>query len=121
MNEPETRTGLRRVRWRTWGATLLLPVALAACGSKGDDKAQATAEEKTEHGEHKLAELSIDEVEQRLAKNDGDFFVYDCNQKAVFDSGHVPGAKFLDYTNLKDGDLVPNKDATLVFYCANEH
>ena len=65
--------------------------------------------------------MSIDEVEQRLAKNDGTFFVYDCNQKGVFDSGHVPGAKFLDYANLKDGDLVPNKDATLVFYCANEH
>lgn len=119
MNESQTRRGLREARFHFWGA-MLLSLALGACESKPEIKPVASAEEKSDHGEHKLAEMSIDEVEQRLAKNDGDFFVYDCNQRAVFDSGHVPGAKFLDYKDLKESDLVPNKDATLVFYCANE-
>lgn len=103
-------------------AFALVPAAalLSACGS-GDATATKASAEASAEAAHAIAELSIDEVEARLAKNDGNFFVYDCNQRSMFDAGHVPGAKFLDYKNLKESDLTPNKDATLVFYCSNEH
>ncbi len=51
--------------------------------------------------EHKLAELTVDEVEARIAKNDGKTFVYDDNHDDVYASGHVPGAKNLDPDNGK--------------------
>jgi len=112
-------------------AATCIAALLSGCGSNDTNKATPVSGEATntatatpgEHatGEHALAELTADEVEARIAKNDGTFFVYDCNQREVFDAGHVPTAKFLSYRNMTDADLTPNKDADLVFYCANEH
>jgi hypothetical protein len=63
--------------------------------------------------------LTPTEVKARLGQKG--FFVFDNNPIDVFHGGHVPGAKWLDYKNVTAADLPPDKEATLVFYCANEH
>lgn len=99
-------------------ATLL---ALSACGSKDSSTSAGSASASgPAHTEEKLKELTVDEVEQRIAKNDGTFFVYDNNKKEMFDEGHLPGAKYLPITDIKESDLASDKNATLVFYCSNE-
>jgi Rhodanese-like domain len=92
-----------------------------ACSSKPtSDDASASAKASTA-AEHKLAELTVDEVEARIAKNDGKTFVYDDNHDEVYASGHVPGAKHLDSDNIPASAFPADKDATLIFYCANTH
>ncbi len=78
-------------------------------------------EKPSAEGDHKLAELTPDEVEARIAKNDGTFHVIDNNPKEVFAVGHVPGATWVDFTAISASSLPGKKEDTFVFYCANEH
>lgn len=96
------------------GFTLSLLGGCSAEASK--EKPSASAE-----AEHKLAELTPDEVDARIAKNDGTFHVIDNNPKEVFDKGHVPGAKWIE-SGAVTADVLPGKkEDAYVFYCANEH
>ena len=45
--------------------------------------------------------------------------VIDVNSRQSWSSARVPGARNLDPTSFSDGDLPPQKDAVLVFYCSN--
>ncbi len=103
-----------------WAALALLALAVG-CGSGDAKNSQTSAGASQGEGEHKLAELTVDEVDARIAKNDATFKVYDCNPKEVFDAGRVPGSKWIDYDKVTDDVLGAKKDDTLVFYCANEH
>lgn len=97
-------------------------MALCACSTPASSSSQsASASGKAAGHESELASMTPDEVEARIAKNDGSFYVYDNNNKAVYDKGHLPGAKWLDFAEVKESDLPSDKAATLVFYCANEH
>ncbi|MBK8940558.1 MAG: rhodanese-like domain-containing protein [Polyangiaceae bacterium] len=95
-----------------------MALALVGCGS--EKQGTSSSGSASAHAEEKLAELTVDEVEARIAKNDGKFFVYDNNQKAMFDDGHLPGAKHLPIDDIKESDLAPDKNAELLFYCSNE-
>lgn len=99
---------------------LVLALAVLAFGCRKDSP---PAPEQAKNGEasHKLPTLTPDEVEQRLGTNDGKFFVYDDNQKKMYDDGHVPGAIWLRAEAVTADALPKDKDATLVFYCANQH
>jgi hypothetical protein len=68
-----------------------------------------------------VQEMTVDEVDQRLAKNDSTFHVYDSNEKKIFDKNHVPGAKWVPFDKVTADMLPTDKSDTLVFYCANEH
>ena len=93
-------------------------VALPGCKKSGESAG--------EHGSaaEQFGKLSVDEVDAKLKDaKEGKlaFFVIDNNAKSVFDKGHVPGAKWVDHENVQASDLPADKEATLVFYCANEH
>ncbi len=45
--------------------------------------------------------------------------VIDVNSRQSWMKAHVPGALNLDPAAYKDGDLPPDKEANLVFYCSN--
>jgi len=89
----------------------LLAVCIVAACSK--DK-QPSASPK------QLKSLTVDEVAQRLAANDGKTFIYDNNTQESWVKGHVPGAKWLDDESVTVEALPPDKAATLIFYCHNE-
>lgn len=68
-----------------------------------------------------LGEMTVDDVDKRIAANDAKFAVFDANDKETFAAGHVPGAKWVP-SNAVTADMLPaDKATTLVFYCANEH
>jgi hypothetical protein len=108
--EPTLRAILgRRMFVATLGASLGI-VALAACSASDKNRTGASSDN--------IPELSVDEVETRIAKKDGSFFVFDVNPKEVFDAGHVPTAKWIEAV---EASVLPtDKTASLVFYCANE-
>jgi rhodanese-related sulfurtransferase len=62
--------------------------------------------------------LTVDQVAEHLAKADASIF--DNNPKDMWQKGHVPGAKWVDFKNVQASDLPQDKDRTLIFYCANE-
>jgi hypothetical protein len=67
-----------------------------------------------------LKELTVDQVAARIALNDGQTVLYDCNGKDRFDKGHVPGARWVQYDAVTAADLPAEKGTMLVFYCASE-
>jgi rhodanese-related sulfurtransferase len=91
--------------------TLLSLFALTALAATACSHHEAPANLKT---------LSVDEVATRIAAADGKTFVFDNNPKERFAKGHVPGARWLDFKSVSASDLPGDKNATLVFYCANE-
>jgi rhodanese-related sulfurtransferase len=85
-------------------------LSLAACHS-GSCCAPSAAAHKS------VAELTPHEV-SALAKS-ASITIVDANPKAVFDEGHVPGAKWMatdDVTSV----LPKDRSARIVFYCYNE-
>jgi len=105
-----------------WTALLALPLAVMACakpaaeGAKGAPSAEAQAEA--------FGTLTIDELDAKMTEAKSGklaLFIFDNNNKGRFEKSHIPGAKWVDHEAVKAGDLPSDKEATLVFYCANEH
>jgi rhodanese-related sulfurtransferase len=65
-----------------------------------------------------FSSLTVDQVAAHLAK--GDASIFDNNPKDMWQKGHVPTAKWVDFKNVQASDLPQDKDRTLIFYCANE-
>ena len=70
---------------------------------------------------HRFGELTLFEVDKRLRDHEPNFHLIDNNTREIFDKMHLPGARWIDYRHVTTGDLPADKEATLVFYCANEH
>ena len=66
-----------------------------------------------------FGELTVEDVAKKIGKPS--VFVYDNNGQDEWKDAHVPTAKWVDYKNVTAKDLPPAKDATLIFYCHNEH
>jgi rhodanese-related sulfurtransferase len=64
-------------------------------------------------------DLTVDQVAALIAKKDAD--VFDNNARNDYEKGHVPGAKWVAFNAVKQGDLPQDKSRKLVFYCANTH
>ncbi len=102
----------------------VLSAALIAGGAGCTKPAQQHGGEAAEGEKEAFGRLSIPELEARMADAKAGkikLAIFDNNQHERFDKGHIPGARWVDYHNLSASDLPPEKDATLVFYCANEH
>lgn len=96
-----------------------LAVAAPACKKSND----AAPGEQHSSKDEAFGRMSVDDVDTKLKETkEGKvaFYVFDNNSKSVFEKGHVPGAKWVDPGNLQTTDLPADKEATLVFYCANE-
>ena len=62
------------------------------------------------------AALTMAQVETLLGKPG--VYVFDVNTPELWEQGHLPGAIYLDQSDIRP--ILPrNKKATLVFYCAN--
>ncbi|MGL5391387.1 MAG: rhodanese-like domain-containing protein [Shewanella sp.] len=90
-------------------ATLLLPVMPAFAGG-GAEMSEAP------YNEIELNPISMREAETLVGK-EGVYF-FDVNTLEIWAEGFIPGAVFFNVHNWRD--LLPkNKDAVMVFYCAN--
>ncbi len=95
-----------------------LAMAAPACKKSGDSTSEHGAKDEA------FGRMSIEEVDAKLKEaKEGKtaFFVIDNNAKSTYDKGHLPGAKWVDHENIKATDLPADKEATLAFYCANDH
>ncbi|MBL0220731.1 MAG: hypothetical protein IPQ07_43540 [Myxococcales bacterium] len=63
-----------------------------------------------------IPELTVAQVAARLGEPG--FHVFDNNGAGRWRRSHVPTAKNLNAYQIEVGDLPPDKDATLVFYCS---
>ena len=70
------------------------------------------------HEKDAFGRLSVDEVAGLIAKQD--VKVFDNNSLDRYKESHLPGAKWVDFKNVKASDLPSDKEAKLVFYCASE-
>jgi hypothetical protein len=105
-------------------ATLALIVLAAGCTKKETPAATTSSSAPTTatNTEKKpFEEMSLDDVEKRIAKKDGKTFVFDANPQEVFDKNRVPGAVFVPDEGVTASLLPSDKNATLIFYCANAH
>jgi septal ring-binding cell division protein DamX len=81
--------------------------------------APAPAAPQESFGSFTIAEL---EAKMQAAKaGQLKLFIYDNNSPERYAKSHLPGAKWVYYETVTEKDLPKDKDATLVFYCANEH
>lgn len=105
---------------RLWAALVALPLLAAAGCAKhapGENGAQ-------EAESQPFGRLTMEELDARMADAKAGkltLAIYDNNHKDRFDKGHIPGAKWVKPDALTAADLPADKEATLVFYCANEH
>lgn len=80
--------------------------------TRGDQPSTAKAKES-------FGELTVDEVAERIGKPG--VHIFDNNHREEWVKGHVPTATWVDYKTVSVKDLPADKNATLVFYCHNEH
>jgi hypothetical protein len=66
-----------------------------------------------------FGELTVDQVDQLIQSKSAD--VFDNNSLDDWRKGHVPGAKWVKFNDVKATDLPQDKGRELVFYCHNEH
>jgi hypothetical protein len=86
-----------------------------ACDRGGEDRV-ASREARRADG---FGELTVDQVAERIGKPG--VHIYDNNNREEWVEGHVPTATWVDYGTMTASDLPAEKDATLIFYCHNEH
>jgi hypothetical protein len=102
----------------------VLGLLVASTGCQPNKQAAASADATSSaasKSEAAIQEMTIEDVDKRVAANDATFHVYDSNEKEVFDKNHVPGAKWVPFDKVTADMLPATKTDTLVFYCANAH
>lgn len=108
------------MRSSVWVA-LLAGVLLAGTGcNRGSGEGGASSAAAHEA----FGRLTVDELDAKMADAKAGklaLFLYDNNHKERFEKSHIPGAKWIEYDKIQANDLPADKNATLVFYCANEH
>jgi len=68
-----------------------------------------------------MKNISRDEVRKAL-ENGGGVTLVEALSERNWKEGHLPGAVQLDYPEVREraGDVLPDRDAKIVVYCANE-
>lgn len=101
----------------------LVALAATACNKSTPDAASTAAPTTAGEKAEAFGQLTVDAVASKMdeAKNGKlALFLYDANAKTRYEAGHLPGAKWIG-SDLDPKLLPADKDATLVFYCSNEH
>lgn len=62
--------------------------------------------------------LTLAEVEAKLGQHN--VWLFDANPREMYERGHLPKATWVPFDAITPDLLPPKKDATLIFYCANE-
>ena len=99
-------------------------ILFASCGNATDTGVPGGTEgqvEKrdSEKGEKTMYQQITAEDAKKIMDSDEDFVILDVREKDEYDSGHIPGAILLPYTetDAKAEELLPNKDMQILVYC----
>ena len=106
---------------KTRRSALLVLLAATLLGpgcTRGKDPASAEAR-RPRFGRFTIAELEAKMQEAKEGKLQ--LFIYDNNEKERYVQSHLPGARWVEFDEFTEKDLPADKEATLVFYCANDH
>lgn len=90
-----------------------------ASSTTHDPAAQATANTSGEAAEE-FRRMSIDDLAGALERRET-LAIYDNNARERYERGHIPGARWVGHDAVTAEVLPPDRNAKLVFYCANEH
>ena len=96
-----------------WSQALAIAAALVLLGAAPS----ACAREKADKAKDGFGELTLDQVEQAIAKKE--VVVIDNNSRERWQEGHLPTAKWVASSELKASDLPADKGQKVVFYCAS--
>lgn len=91
----------------------------SASSTAHDPSAQAAANTSGEAAEE-FRRMSIDDLVGALERHET-LAIYDNNARERYERGHIPGARWVGHDAVTAEVLPPDRNAKLVFYCANEH
>lgn len=112
---------------KTRRSTVLAILAVTALFSPGCNKARDSGSTQARSGDARrprFGRFTIPELEAKMAEAKAgqlQLFIYDNNEKERYVQSHLPGARWVEFDEIKASDLPADKEATLVFYCANDH
>jgi hypothetical protein len=108
---------------RTWTMKPIHVLALAGallaatgCRRHGDTAtAGAHAESQVE-----LPAMTVQQVADKIAHGEP-LAIYDVNNRHRYETGHLPGARWVSLSAINPADFPADHATPMVFYCANEH
>ncbi len=114
---------------KTRRSTVLALLAVTAffspgCNSNKDRDSGSPQARSGETRRPRFGRVTIPELEAKMAEAKAgqlQLFIYDNNEKERYIQSHLPGARWVEFDEIKANDLPADKEATLVFYCANDH
>jgi hypothetical protein len=71
------------------------------------------------HASEEFGSLTVQQVKAKLGQKN--VYIFDNNDPDVFKDAHLPSAKWLNPSDYDPKALPKDKNATLIFYCHNEH
>lgn len=84
--------------------------ASASASTAASGATQAAAE---------FGRVTVDELSASLDRHE-QVAIYDNNRRERYEQGHIPGARWVSYDAVSTDVLPADRNARLVFYCANE-
>jgi Rhodanese-like domain len=109
---------------RTLSAGILVALATTGLGCAEHRAAPGKDTSTAEADKEAFGRMTIDELEAKMAAakaGQAKLAIFDNNQHDRFDKGHIPGAKWVKFSEYTASEMPADKDTTLVFYCSNEH
>jgi hypothetical protein len=105
------------MKW--WHSIVVGMLALAPAACDRGESEKVASNQKAGARAQGFGELTVDQVAERIGKPG--VYIYDNNNRDEWVAGHVPTATWVDYEKMTTADLPADKNATLIFYCHNEH
>jgi len=100
---------------------VLLCISLVACG---EDKSIGGADGPTsivvsEGGEKAMYEQITVDAAKKIMDSEEEYIILDVREQDEYDSGHIPGAILIPYTEIenKAEEMIPDKDELILVYC----
>lgn len=112
---------------QTTSAAVAAFLTLASCQKSAEAPAATThavAQAPASEPSDPFSRLTIAELSAKLADSHAGTLklaVFDNNGLDTYKEGHIPGATWVQYDEIKASDLPADKSTMLVFYCYNEH
>lgn len=93
--------------------SVLMCIFLTACGNIADKKVS------DEKGEKAMYEQITAENAKSIMDSGEEHIILDVREQDEFDSGHIPGAMLIPYTEIenKAETMLPDKDKLILVYC----